>query len=76
MGRMSGLGKWSLGIGIGLIVVAVLCSALKLIPAAVIIGILGLLAVSMAGYDAIYYWLDRVQQRRRAARSRREREAR
>jgi xanthosine utilization system XapX-like protein len=72
---MSGLGKWSLGIGLGLIVVAVLCSVLKLIPAAVIIGVVGLVAVGMAGYDAIYYWLERVQQRRRAARSRQEREA-
>lgn len=71
---MSGFGKWSLGIGLGLIVVAVLCSVLKLIPAAVIIGIVGLLAVGIAVYDALYYWLERVQQRRRADRSRQERE--
>ncbi|MFC4855030.1 hypothetical protein [Actinophytocola glycyrrhizae] len=71
---MSGIGKWSLGVGAGLIVVAVLCSVLAQVPAAVITGILGLVAVGVAGYDAIYYWLDRVQKRRRAARSRQERE--
>jgi hypothetical protein len=73
---MSGLGKWSLGIGVGLLVVAVLCVVLKQVPVAVITGILGLIAVGMAGYDAIYYWLDRVNRRRQAARYRREPDAR
>ncbi|MEN3609069.1 hypothetical protein [Plantactinospora sp. ZYX-F-223] len=72
---MSGLGRWSLGIGIGLLVVAVLCSVLTLVPVAVITGILGLVALGIAGYDAVYYWLDRVGQRRREARAR-ERQAR
>ena len=65
---MSGIGRWSLGIGVGLVVVAVLCAVLKQIPVAVITGILGLAGVGIAGYDVIYNWLDRVGQRRQAAR--------
>lgn len=71
---MSGLGKWSLGIGVGLLVVTVLCRALNLIPATVIVGIVGLIAVGMAGYDALYEWTKRFELRRRGARARRERE--
>lgn len=73
---MSGLGKWSLGIGVGLLAVAALCRALNLIPATVIVGIVGLIAVGMAGYDALYEWTKRLELRRRGARARREREAR
>ncbi len=73
---MSGLGRWSLGIGAGLLVVAVLCRALDLIPVTVITGLLGLIALGMAGYDAIYEWLGRVNLRRREARAHREREGR
>jgi hypothetical protein len=69
---MSGLGRWSLGIGLGLLAVSVILLVLKVIPAGVIIGILGLIGVSMAGYDAIYEALGRAQLRRRAAKSRRE----
>ena len=47
---------------------------LKQVPVAVITGIVGLVAVGIAGYDAIYYWLERVGQRRQAAGSRQERE--
>lgn len=73
---MSGLGRWSLGIGVGLLVVAVLCRALNLIPVTVITGLLGLIALGMAGYDAIYEWQGRVNLRRREARAHREREGR
>ncbi|GAA3417359.1 hypothetical protein [Streptosporangium vulgare] len=73
---MSGLGRWSLGIGVGLLVVAVLCRALNLIPVTVITGLLGLIALGMAGYDAIYEWQGRVDLRRREARAHREREGR
>ncbi|MEU4311049.1 hypothetical protein [Nocardia sp. NPDC024068] len=69
---MSGLGRWSLGIGAGLLVVAVLCSASNLIPAAVITGLTGVVALVMAGYDAVYTWLERADLRRRGARARRE----
>ncbi|OHV43423.1 hypothetical protein BBK14_31440 [Parafrankia soli] len=73
---MSGIGRWNLGIGVGLLAVAVLCSVLDLIPVAVIAGILGLLAIGVGGYDVVYNWLDQAELRRRAARARREREAR
>lgn len=73
---MSGLGRWSLGSGVGLLVVAVLCAVLNLIPVAVITGILALIALVMAGNDAIYNWLDRAGPRRREARARREGEGR
>jgi hypothetical protein len=74
---MSGVGRWNLGIGVGLLVVAVLCSVLSLIPVAVIAGILGLVALGVAGYDVVYEWLDRAELRRRGAwAARREREAR
>ncbi len=73
---MSGLGRWSLGIGAGLLAVAVLCSVLDLIPVAVITGVLGLVALSMAGYDVVYNWLDRAELRRRGAKTRREHDAR
>lgn len=71
---MSGIGKWNLGIGVALLAVAVLCSVLDLIPAAVIIGVLGLVGIGVAGYDVLYEWTKRIDMRRRAARSRRERE--
>ncbi|SQE00430.1 MULTISPECIES: hypothetical protein [unclassified Parafrankia] len=73
---MSGVGRWSLGIGVGLLAVAVLCAVLNLVPVAAIAGILGLVALGIAGYDAVYYWLDRADRRRREASARREREAR
>jgi cadmium resistance protein CadD (predicted permease) len=73
---MSGLGRWSLGVGVGLLVVAVLCRALNLIPVTVITGLLGLIALGMAGYDAIYEWQGRADLRRREARAHREREGR
>jgi hypothetical protein len=43
---MSGLGKWSLGVGL----------------------------VLMAGYDALYYWTQRMATRREAAKARRKAE--
>lgn len=74
---MSRFHRWSLWIGLGLIVVAVICRALDLIPAAVIAGILGLLGVGFVVYsvvdDAIDGVLERAELRRRAARARRER---
>lgn len=77
---MSGLGKWSLGVGLGLLAVAVLCSGplLGLIPVSVITGVLSLVALGMAGYDALYEWTARLELRRRGAKAkaRREREAR
>ncbi|WP_406313270.1 hypothetical protein OHA77_33185 [Streptosporangium sp. NBC_01639] len=73
---MSGLGRWSLGAGVGLLAAAVLCSVLNLVPITVITGLLGLIALSMAGYDAIYNWLDRADLRRRGSRARREHEGR
>jgi hypothetical protein len=75
---MSGLGKWSLGIGVVLLVVTVVAQRLGQIPVTVIVGLFGLMAVGMAGYDALYEWLKRSQERRQAARSRaaRERELR
>ncbi|MFF3438285.1 hypothetical protein [Streptosporangium sp. NPDC002721] len=73
---MSGVGRWSLGAGVVLMVVAVLCSVLKLIPVAVITGILGLVALGMAVYDVIYEWLSRAELRRRGERAQRAREGR
>ncbi|MEU6644602.1 hypothetical protein ABZ863_18885 [Saccharomonospora sp. NPDC046836] len=70
------MAKWNLGIGAGLLVVAVVCSILDLIPVAVIAGILGLIGLVIAGYDVIYNWLDRAQLRRRAARASRENKGR
>ncbi|MBB5858336.1 hypothetical protein ACFQ05_22195 [Amycolatopsis umgeniensis] len=71
---MSGFGKWNLGIGAVLLAVAVLCSVLDLIPAAVIIGIVGLIGLSIAGYDLVDSWSERADLRRREARVRREHE--
>jgi cadmium resistance protein CadD (predicted permease) len=70
---MSGMGRWNLGIGVGLLAVAVLCAVLNLVPVAVITGILGLIGIVIAGYDAVYNWLDRAELRRREARARQER---
>ncbi|WP_236667916.1 MULTISPECIES: hypothetical protein [unclassified Nonomuraea] len=44
---------------------AVLCAVLNLIPFAVITGVLRLVALGIAGYDAIYNWLERVHPCRR-----------
>lgn len=71
---MSGLGRWSLGIGLGLVAVAVVCVAVSLVPVGVVAGILGVVGLGIAGYDAIYNALDRAELRRRAARAERERE--
>ncbi|MGB3442618.1 MAG: hypothetical protein WBA97_28070 [Actinophytocola sp.] len=67
-----GFARWTLGIGLGLIVVAVTCSVLDLIPAAVITGVVGLVAVSMAVYGAVDTWAERAQQRRQAVRNQRD----
>ncbi|MFC0533415.1 hypothetical protein [Phytohabitans kaempferiae] len=69
---MSGIVRWSLGVGVGLLVVAVLCAVLSLVPVAVITGILGLVALVIAACDAVYNWLDRAGQRRRETRARRD----
>jgi Kef-type K+ transport system membrane component KefB len=71
---MSGLGRWSLWIGLGLVVVAVVCSVLSLIPVSVFAGIFGGIALVMAAVDAIYNALGRAELRRRAAKVQRERE--
>ena len=68
---MSGVGRWGLWIGLGLLVASVICIALSLVPVAVIAGILGLVALGVAGYDAVYNALDRAEVRRRAAKARR-----
>lgn len=66
---MSGIGKWGLGLGIGFMVVAVLSRMLDLIPATVITGLLGLMGLGIAGYDAVYEWTARADLRRRGARA-------
>ena len=71
---MSDLGKWSLGIGASLFAVVVFARSFDLVPVAVIAGLLGVIALGMAGYDAIYEALGRAQLRRRAAKVARERE--
>ncbi|MEV0108221.1 hypothetical protein AB0H42_18045 [Nocardia sp. NPDC050799] len=73
---MSSIGKWSLIVGIGLVVAAVLCRTLGLIPATVITGLIGLIALGIAGYDAVYTWLERAELRRRGAAARRNHEGR
>ncbi|GGP10231.1 hypothetical protein LDL08_23570 [Nonomuraea glycinis] len=52
---------------------AVLCGVLSLVPVAVITGLLGLIALGIAGYDAIYNWLDRGGLRRREREGRQDR---
>lgn len=66
---MSGVGKWGLGLGVGLLVAAVLCSVLGLIPVSVITGVLGLMGLGVAGYDAVHTWLERADLSRRGARA-------
>ncbi|MEV0892255.1 hypothetical protein [Promicromonospora sp. MEB111] len=66
--------RWSLWIGVGLIVVAVVARALDLIPVTVIVGLLGLLALGFAGYGALDEAAGRASLRRRADRVKRERE--
>ncbi|WP_152363340.1 hypothetical protein [Microlunatus speluncae] len=68
---MSTLGWRSLWIGLGLVIVATFCLVLSLVTPGVIIGIVGLIGLGMAGYDAIYEALGRAQLRRRAANPRR-----
>ncbi|MGA6168260.1 hypothetical protein [Amycolatopsis magusensis] len=73
---MSGIGKWNLGIGALLFGAAVVCSVLDLIPAAVILGVLGLVGLGVAGYDVVETWAERAELRRRGARARRESQSR
>lgn len=73
---MTGLAKWSLGIGVLLLGAAGVCRALDQIPATVILAIVGLLAVGIAGYDVLYEWTKRAELRRRGERARREQERR
>lgn len=69
---MSALGRWSLWIGLGFIAMSVICIVLSFVPIAVVVGILGVVGLGIAGYDAIYNALDRAELRRRAARTRRD----
>lgn len=69
---MSTFGRWCLWIGLGFIAVAVLARALDLIPVTVIVGLFGLIALSMAGYDWLYYITQSAAQRREAAKRERE----
>ncbi|GHH71848.1 hypothetical protein [Promicromonospora soli] len=71
---MSGFGKWNLGIGLVLVVVALICRAQGLIPATVILSIVGLLGLGMAAHDVVDNVLERADLRHRAARVKRERE--
>lgn len=71
---MSDLGKWSLGIGVSLFAVVVFARSFDLVLVAVVAGLLGVIALGMAGYDAIYEALGRAELRRRAAKVQRERE--
>ncbi|MFD6445775.1 hypothetical protein ACFWEJ_11760 [Promicromonospora sp. NPDC060204] len=66
--------RWSLWIGVGLVVVAVIARALDLIPVTVIVGLLGLLALGFAGYGALDEAASRASLRRRADRVKRERD--
>lgn len=61
---MSGVGRWSLGIGLFLVAVAVVFRLLDLIPVTVIAGILGLVGIGIAVYDAIYEGLQQAQSKR------------
>lgn len=45
-------------------------------PAWVITGLIGLIALGIAGYDAVYTWLERAELRRRGAVARRNHEGR
>lgn len=73
---MSDIGRWNLWIGLGLVAAALVFRAFDLIPVTVIVGLIGLLGIGVAGYDALYEWQGRVQLRRRGAKAkaRRERE--
>ncbi|MFI2362125.1 hypothetical protein [Promicromonospora sp. NPDC019610] len=66
--------RWSLWIGVGLVVVAVIARAMDLIPVTVIVGLLGLLALGFAGYGALDEAAGRAGLRRRAAKVQRERD--
>jgi hypothetical protein len=71
---MSSYGRWSLWIGLGLVVVTVVARALDLIPVTVIAGLLALMGVGTAVYDWLYNAAERSELRRRAAKVARERE--
>ncbi|WP_433490273.1 hypothetical protein [Nocardia grenadensis] len=73
---MGSIGKWNLVVGIGFVVAAVLCRMLGLIPATVITGLLGSIALGIAGYDAVYTWLERTELRRHGAAASRKHENR
>ena len=75
-GVMSGLGRWSLGAGLVLVVVAVVLAVAGVVGGAVIVGLLGLVGLGIAGYDALYEALSRRNLRRRGERARRPGEAR
>lgn len=67
---MSGPGRWSLGVGIVLLVVAVgLAAVFNVVGGAAIVGIVGLVGVVMGLYDAVYQALARRDLRRRGARA-------
>ncbi|WP_277208429.1 hypothetical protein [Isoptericola croceus] len=70
---MSALGRWSLGTGLVLIGVAVVCAVVDLVPVAMIAGVLAIVAMVIAGYDAVYRALERRELRRRGDRARRSR---
>ncbi|MEU2199802.1 hypothetical protein [Isoptericola sp. NPDC019482] len=74
---MSALGRWSLGIGIVLVVVAVVLAAVfNLFGGAALVGIVGLVGVVMGLYDAAYQALARRDLRRRGERAQQRRDSR
>lgn len=67
---MSGVGRWSLGIGLIALVACVGLSLAGLIPVAVGAAIVAFLGIGIAIYDALYEWTARMA-RDREARKRR-----
>jgi hypothetical protein len=56
---MSSVGTWALGVALAAAVAVVVAGAIGQTPAAVLLGVLVLLAAGVAAYDVIYEWLDR-----------------
>jgi hypothetical protein len=70
---VSDLGKWSLGIGASLFAVVVFAKSFDFVPVAASAGLLGVIALGIAGYDAVHEALGRAELRRRALRVQQER---
>lgn len=63
---MSGVGRWSLGIGLVALVVCIVLAIASVVPVAAGAAVVAFLGIGIAIYDALYEWTARLAREREA----------